>query len=403
MENIKKIDELYNLDHKDRKEKVVLGLSYSIESLVCAYLLKIQKYDLIAVTVTNSLDNFSGDQGKFLSCHLNSDKINFLKEFCHKLGIPHLLIESRDEFNEFVFERWVSDKVIGQRPTQCWNCHELRMRLLFLKKKELGATYLATGHFGKVFNTSNLNQIAVYSSNEENLDQSHVLAKLPQEILSALLLPLSDISKKDVLKLADNFGIHLNQPEGVFDQCFKGEREISELIEKNVAGSIIKDGDAIELDLNHATYRHAGIHFYEVGQPFIRSDYQIESKKVIGEYFFSEKNILLVDEEMFFRTYIKIKECQFAPDFFPVSPFRAAIKLLDSEIVDCWVYPKNLSSVHIEFIEKIKIIPNTIVTVFKKKGKNSKVLISGKINFHLNDQIKEGEQDEEMVNPLLDF
>jgi predicted ribonuclease YlaK len=59
--------------------------------------------------------------------------------------------------------------------------------------------------------------------------------------------------------------------------------------------------------------------------------------------------------------------------------------------------------VYVELTEKVKITPNQIVTIFKKKGRNAKILLSGEIKFHLADLVKEGEQHEGTSNPLLDF
>jgi tRNA-specific 2-thiouridylase len=403
MDNIKKFEGSYNPDNKDRKEKVVLGLTTSIESLVSAYLLKIQKYDLIAVTIVNSWESFQGEQEQILSCHLTPEKLSFLKDFCHKLGIPHFLIELREEFHETVIEKWISDKVVGQTPNQCWNCHDLRMWKLYLKKQELGATYLATGHYGKVFNSSLDHIPSVHSSNDEHFDQSHLLARLSSEILSSLLLPLADISSKEVLKLAENFGIESTPLLVKFNQCLKGSKEVDLALEKGVAKSLIKDGEVLEFGVKQSLLRHEGVHHHQIGEPLSHKDQQMDPSKVMGEYSFTEKNIILIDESLFFRDKIVLINCQFSKEIHFSEPLKAAIKMSNDLTVDCWVFPKTLSTVYVELTEKVKIGPNQIVTILKKKGRNAKILLSGEIKFHLADLVKEGEQHEGTSNPLLDF
>jgi tRNA-specific 2-thiouridylase len=403
MDNIKKFEGSYNPDNKDRKERVVLGLTVSVESLVSAYLLKIQKYDLIALTVVNSWETYQGDQGQILSCHLNPDKLSFLQDFCHKLGIPHHLIDLRDEFHEMVIEKWISDKVVGQTPNQCWNCHDLRMRQLHLKKQELGAAYLATGHYGKVFNSGSDHGPFVHSSNDDHHDQSHLLARLPPEILSSLLLPLADISSKEVLKLAENFGIVASPLPVKFNHCLKSSKEVDLSFEKNVAKSLIKNGEILEFGVKQSLLRHEGVHHHQIGEPLSNKDQQMDSSKVMGEYSFTENNIILIDESLFFRSKIVLINCQSSKDINFIEPFKAVLKISENESVDCWVYPKTLSTVYLELSEKVKITPNLIVTILKKKGRNAKVLLSGEIKFHLVDLVKEGEQHEGTSNPLLDF
>jgi tRNA-uridine 2-sulfurtransferase len=206
MDMKKKLENAYNPDKQTRKEKVVVGLSGGIDSYVTAYLLKIQKYELFAVTVVNAWDDYPSDSSEILSCHVNQQKIDELKEFCQKMGIPLQVVKATGEFKENVIEPWLADRATGRLPKQCWNCHEERMQIIYNKMVEAGATRMATGHYAKLFHHEAHGSVFVHTSNDEVNDQSALLSRLPHEILSSLILPLSDLSKKEVLKLAENFG-----------------------------------------------------------------------------------------------------------------------------------------------------------------------------------------------------
>ena len=403
MDNIKKFEGNYLSDNKDRKERVLIGLSASIESLVSAYLLKIQKYDLVAVTVMNSWETFSSENKQYLSCHLNQERVNVLKEFCLKLGISHHIVEVKDEFREEVIEKWISDKVLGLSPNHCFNCHDLRMRILFEKKRELNASFLATGHYGKIFQSGNDHSIVVHSSGDEHFDQSHLLSRLPQDILSSLLLPLADISSKEVIKLAENFGIEPIASHIKFNSCLLPSKEVDLLLEKNVAKSLIKEGEVLEYGVKHSLLRHDGVHHHQIGQPLSNKEQPLDSTIVMGEYFFSEKNIVLIDESLLLRDKIVLVNCQFMRESSFIEPQKAAIKISDGVTLDCTIFPRSLSTVLVELSQQVKVVPNQKATIFKKKGKNAKVLLSGEIKCHLADLVKEGEQSEETSHPLLDF
>ncbi len=403
MDNIKKLEGTYLSDNKDRKDRVLLGLSGSIESLVSAYLLKIQKYDLIAVTVLTSWDTLPSEKKHYLSCHLNQDKVNFLKEFCLKLGISHHIVEVKDEFREEVIEKWMSDKILGLSSNHCFNCHDLRMRILFEKRRDLNATFLATGHYGKIFQAGVEHSVVVHSSGDEVFDQSHLLSRLPQDILSSLLLPLADISSKEVIKLAENFGIQSIDSEIKFNKCLRSSKEVDLILEKCVAKSLIKEGDVLEYGVKHSLLKHDGVHHHQIGEPLSHKEQQMDSSKVMGEYFFSEKNIVLIDESVLFRDKIVLVNCQFSNESSFIEPQKAAIKISNGMTIDCIIFPRSLSTVVVELSEKVKVVPNQMATLFKKKGKNAKVLLSGEIKFHLADLVKEGEQSEETSHPLLDF
>mgnify|MGYP006194351617 FL=1 len=203
----KKLENAYNPDKQARKEKILLGLSGGVDSFVTAYLLKIQKYDLIAVTISNSWDEVTLDQAKYLSCYLNPGRLEKIKDFCQKMNIPLQVVKSSAEFRESVIEPWMAEKALGKNSNPCWNCHELRMNLLYEKMKESGATKIATGHYAKLFHHEAHNTVFVHTSNDEVHDQSGLLSRLSHDVLKSLVLPLSDLTRKEVLKLAENFGV----------------------------------------------------------------------------------------------------------------------------------------------------------------------------------------------------
>ena len=71
------------------------------------------------------------------------------------------------------------------------------LRLLADKAAELDCAFIATGHYARIeVDSEGLSR--VLAAEDAEADQSAMLADLPQEILTKLVLPLGDFTKADV-------------------------------------------------------------------------------------------------------------------------------------------------------------------------------------------------------------
>lgn len=385
------------------QDKVIVGLSGSLDSMVATCLLKIQKYDLVAVTIVPEWMELKQPENN-LSCHISEVTLNTLKLFCQNLGISHQIISESSEFYSAVIERWMANKVQGRPSTHCWNCHDLRVKILHQKMLDLGATKFATGHFAKLYHQQS-GQIFVHSSNDEEHDQSIFLSRLPHEILSSMLLPLSDITRKDVLKLAENFGISSDKYRTKTSKCLSMNSTLIDVIKNNVATSLIGQGEIVSPDGN-TLIDHQGVFNHELSCPLSNLEFLGSEKFVFGDYIFREKKIKLAESNFFERKKILIENCFFSEGINVLTSFKGYAYLDDDSSYECWVHPKTLSSVCLIFESLVRLIPYSRIAIFKKKGKNSKVLITGDVHSFVDELSFKGGSDEEPENnidPLLDF
>lgn len=402
MDTKTKLEDSYMPDKKGLKEKVILGLSGGLDAYVTAYLLKIQKYELIGVTVVNSWDNYEGDSSQLFSCHLDQNSLDSIKEFCHRLGIPHQVVKAGPMFKEAVIEPWMADKTSGKLPTPCWNCHDMKMKVLFDKMQEVGAKHIATGHYAKLFHHETHGSVFVHTSNDELYDQSALLSRLPREILNSLILPLSDLTKKEVTKLAENFGVIENPKKLAFNQCLS--EDLAEQIEKHIPKRFIKEGEIVSDDNLQSFGDHEGIHHFTYGQLMEFKDAGHSKKYRLGGYFYPQKKITVVEEEFFLRKKIMLTDCYFSEEVSWVEPLKGFLSNMNDQYFECWVQLKNLSTVSIEFFEEQNLLEGEIVSVIKKKGKNAKVFLTGKVRFPIEDNVdEEGESGASKVNYSIDF
>ena len=376
MDMKKKLDETYLPDKEARKKRLVVGLSGGLNSFVTAYLLKIQKYDLVGVTVLTGWDNYKDDASKVLSCHMDQPQIDSIKEFCHQLGIPHSVIKASDEFKESVVETWVAGKITGTKSNPCWNCHELRMTALYQKMLEVEAHGLATGHLAKLFRQETHHTVYVHTSNDEHFDQSGILSRLPHEILDKLMLPLSDLQQKEINKLGDNFGLKFIDKKIKMHECFDSKAVSPDYLTQNVSLRYMKPGEVMDPEKNKVD-DHTGITHYQFAEVYPLAHHRQTDPLLLSKYIFQEKKIELSRPEHFKRQKIFLNRCKISEETPWIQPLKGVVKISETEFADCWIYPKNISSALVEMDAPHQILEGDIVTILKKKGKNAKVYLTG--------------------------
>lgn len=405
MDMKKKLENAYAPDKKSRKEKILIGLSGGIDSYVTAYLLKIQKYDLSAVTIITQWDEIPPDSAdSVFSCHIGPSRIEEIKDFCHKLGIPVQIVKASAEFKESVVEPWMGDRILGRRTRPCWNCHDLRMALLFDKMKEMGANKIATGHYAKLFHHESHGSVFVHTSNDDVYDQSALLSRLSHEILDCLLLPLSDLTRKEVLKLGENFGLVAESRKIKMNQCLSNQEILTTVFEKRVPKKLLSEGEISCPDGSETYGQHEGAHHFNSGETYEFKDNGKSFKGIVAGYNYAEKRIIVVPNDFLMRNKVMLINCRFSEEVSWPEPVKGFVAFSHENVVECWIHPKSLSSVYLEFSENQRLINGEIISVIKKKGKNSKVLLTGQIRLlPLEPAPSEGEESVPKANHFLDF
>lgn len=376
MDMKKKLEGAYLPDKEGRKKRLVVGLSGGLNSYVSAYLLKIQKYELIGVTLVTNWESFKSDSASVLSCQLDATQVEAIKTFCHQLGIPHFVVKASDEFKEVVVEPWVAGRISGTKIDPCWNCHDLRMRLLHQKMLELDAQGIATGHLAKLFRQESHHSVYVHTSNDEIFDQSNLLSRLPHEILENLMLPLSDLQQKEIDKLAENFGLTILGKKIKMHECLDNNLLLKDYLTQNVAPRFFKPGEVLDHE-KASMGNHDGVVNYEFGKVYNPENGRQPNPLYFSKFSFPEKRMELAHKEHFKRQKIFLNYCKISEETPWSEPFKGGIKLKNNEFVDCWIYPKNIFSALIEMEAPYDFIEGEIVSIYKKKGKNSKVYLTG--------------------------
>ncbi len=245
------------------KKKVVIGMSGGVDSSVGAYLLKEAGYDVIGVTMqiwqtedTCSLEENGG------CCGLSA--VEDARRVASDIGIPYYVMNFRDEFKKNVINYFVDEYVKGHTPNPCIACNRyVKWESLLQRSLEIGADYIATGHYARVVKLPN-GRYTLAKSATAAKDQTYALYNLTQHQLSHTLMPVGEYTKDEIREIADR--IHLkvaNKPDSQ-EICFVPDNNYAGFIE-NTTGKKPMSGNFVTPD-GKVIGTHKGIIHYTVGQ-----------------------------------------------------------------------------------------------------------------------------------------
>ncbi len=245
------------------KKTVVVAMSGGVDSSAAAYLLKQEGYDVIGVSMKTH-ETTEDEMAKGKTCCTSLDIMD-ARRVCQQLDIPFYAINFVDEFEEKVIQRFGSEYAQGRTPNPCVYCNSfLKFDSLLQKARELGAYYLATGHYARKEKDADGRYHLIRSIDDEK-DQTYFLFGLKQEQLEHILFPVGGYRKAEVRKLAEEAGLRTAHKPESQEICFVPNNDYSSFLSKNYPEFTKPSGDFVNPE-GEVLGPHEGIHGYTVGQ-----------------------------------------------------------------------------------------------------------------------------------------
>lgn len=224
--------------------KIAVGLSGGVDSSVAALLLKQAGYDVIAMFMQNWHDTTGTLHG---DCGWKDDR-TIAELVAKKLDIPFYFVDLSETYSQRVVDYMFEEYKHGRTPNPDVLCNrEIKFDAFLKKALELGADFVATGHYcRKESFTDNEGKevFRILAGSDPNKDQSYFLCQLTQEQLSKSMFPIGHLLKPDVRKLAADAGLPSAEKKDSQGICFVGKIDLPVFLQQKLEA---KDGDVVEI------------------------------------------------------------------------------------------------------------------------------------------------------------
>jgi tRNA-specific 2-thiouridylase len=248
-------------NQNSKPRRVVVALSGGVDSSTAAALLVQRGYQVSGVMMRLWATHYQGDMPENRCC--SPAAVADARQVCALLGIPFQLVDLEEEFKTRVVDYFCDTYALGRTPNPCLACNRyIKFKALLRLAFDLGAEFLATGHYARIRSQNGEYQLLKGIDSEK--DQSYVLYMLGQEELPHVLFPLGDYTKRQVRAMAAEYNLATADKLESQDACFVSDGDYRAFLAQQRPATI-RPGPILDLQ-GRALGEHRGVAFYTVGQ-----------------------------------------------------------------------------------------------------------------------------------------
>ena len=279
-----------------RKGRVLVAMSGGVDSSVAAVMLSEQGYDVIGITMkTWDYAQSGGNSKKETGC-CTLESMNDARQVSMRFGFNHFIVDIRDEFGDWVIERFVDEYMQGRTPNPCVLCNtHIKWAALLKRADKLNCDFIATGHYANVREESG--RYVISRGKDTHKDQSYALWGVDQKHLARTRFPLGSFHKSEIRQFAEDYGLfNVANKKDSYEICFVPDNDYRRFLRDRVEGLEEKVDGGLFVDREgNVLGRHKGYPFYTIGQR--RGLHLALGKPVYVTHINPETNTITVGEE----------------------------------------------------------------------------------------------------------
>lgn len=235
--------------------RVIVGMSGGVDSSVAAWLLREQGYHVEGLFMKNWEQD---DKDGYCAAAID---LADAKSVCDQLGIPLHTVNFAEEYWQRVFSHFLTEYENARTPNPDVLCNkEIKFKAFLNHALELGADFIATGHYAKVQINNGCG--ALYKAKDREKDQTYFLHAVEPTALAKTIFPIGDYLKPQVRAFAKDLGLVTKDKKDSTGICFIGEKRFKTFLNEYM---LAKPGE-IQSTCGQKLGQHDGLMFYTLGQ-----------------------------------------------------------------------------------------------------------------------------------------
>jgi tRNA-uridine 2-sulfurtransferase len=230
----------------------VVALSGGVDSAVVALLLRNAGHTVHCLHMSNWEDDGYCD---------NAREFQDARRVCLELDLPLHRVNFAREYREQVFADFLAEYAQGRTPNPDVLCNrQIKFGVMRRYARRLGAAQIATGHYARIATLDGVPHVR--KGIDAGKDQSYFLHAVAAEDLVDVVMPLGELTKSEVRRIAREAGLAVAEKKDSTGICFIGERPFAEFLHQYLPDNpgVIRD------ELGQERGRHRGLAYYTLGQ-----------------------------------------------------------------------------------------------------------------------------------------
>jgi tRNA-specific 2-thiouridylase len=236
-------------------------MSGGVDSSVAAHLLKQQGHEVIGLFMRTGAHSEDLER-RAKTCCSATDAID-AQRVADALDIPFYALDFERDFAR-IMDQFADEYVAGRTPNPCVLCNIwLKFGKLWAYGKQVGADYVATGHYAQIARDANGNP-RVARAVDRSKDQSYVLFGLRRELLENVLFPVGGFPKAEIRAIARELGLPVHDKPDSQEICFVPDDDYRGFVRSrrpdlDTSGTIVDEEGTVLAE-------HSGIEGFTIGQ-----------------------------------------------------------------------------------------------------------------------------------------